>query len=198
MEACLYTSLSYPIDTSVSRGWARIFSFCRPPHPRSHHPSRKCFSTRTVFPQANRAQSYRGKAPGGSIYPSGGWVNFGERYRRGRHVAKDHQRKLRTTRGLPRPIAIRYSEGISYKPHCGEVGMRRRVGRMGPVKRRGPGQHNPVGARAPGVERTAARMEVLISTLPLTPSRDSRWKQRARRTKANPVNGEGLARHSSL
>ncbi len=39
--------------------------------------------------------------------------------------------------------------------------MRRRVGRMGPVKRRLPGQHNPVGPRAPGVERKTARMEVL-------------------------------------
>ena len=62
---------------------------------------------------------------------------------------------------LPRPMAIRHSEGISYKPQGGEAGTRRRVGRMGPVKRRGPGHYNPVGARAPGVERNAARMEVL-------------------------------------
>jgi len=56
---------------------------------------------------------------------------------------------------------FRHSEGIAYKPHCGEVGMRRRVGRMGSVKRRGPGHYNPVGARTPGVERRTARMEVL-------------------------------------
>src|SRR5487761_875929 len=41
------------------------------------------------------------------------------------------------------------------------------------------------GARAPGVERQTARTEVLISTSSLTPSRDSRWKQRARRTMTN-------------
>jgi len=82
------------------------------------------------------------------------------RGRRGRHVAKDHQRKLRTTRGLPRPGENRHSEGILYKPQGGEIGMRRRVGRMGSVKRRWPGQHNPAGARTPGVERITARMEV--------------------------------------
>ena len=74
---------------------------------------------------------------------------------------KEYQRKLRTTRGLPRQRGIRHSEGISYKPHCGEVGMRRRLGRMGPAKRRWLRQHNPAGARAPGVERKTARMEML-------------------------------------
>src|SRR3712207_8886747 len=32
--------------------------------------------------------------------------------------------------------ALPHSEGIAYKPPCGEVAMCRRVGRMGPVKRR--------------------------------------------------------------
>src|SRR3954451_22605544 len=31
--------------------------------------------------------------------------------------------------------ALPHSEGIAYKPPCGEVAMCRRVGRMGPVKR---------------------------------------------------------------
>ena len=33
----------------------------------------------------------------------------------------------------------RHSEGISYKPQGGEVGMRLRVGRMGSIKRRWTG-----------------------------------------------------------
>jgi hypothetical protein len=28
-----------------------------------------------------------------------------------------------------------HSEGISYKPQCGEIGMCPQVGRMGPIKR---------------------------------------------------------------
>ena len=42
------------------------------------------------------------------------------------------QRKLGTTRGSPR--ALPHSEGITYKPPCGEIAMCLRVGRMGPIK----------------------------------------------------------------
>jgi hypothetical protein len=48
----------------------------------------------------------------------------------------------------------------------------------------GRGQHNPAGARAPGVERLTARTEELISPSALTQSREWRWKPRARRTMA--------------
>ena len=43
--------------------------------------------------------------------------------------------------------ALPHSEGIAYKPPCGEVAMCRRVGRMGPVK---PGR---TGTAEPGPER---------------------------------------------
>ena len=36
-------------------------------------------------------------------------------------------------------IENRHSEGISYKPQCGEVEMRPQLGRMGSIKRRGTG-----------------------------------------------------------
>ena len=42
------------------------------------------------------------------------------------------QRKPGTARGSPR--RSRSSEGIAYKPPCGEIAMCPRVGRMGPIK----------------------------------------------------------------
>ena len=39
--------------------------------------------------------------------------------------ARNHSR---VASALPR------SEGIAYKPPCGEIGMRPRMGRMGPIK----------------------------------------------------------------
>ena len=42
---------------------------------------------------------------------------------------------------------------------------------MGSVKRRWPGHYNPAGARTPGVERAAARMEVLHCAPSLTQRR---------------------------
>ena len=46
---------------------------------------------------------------------------------------EDSQRKHGTTCGSPRRRKT-HSEGISYKPHCGEVEMCRQAGRMGPIK----------------------------------------------------------------
>ena len=45
--------------------------------------------------------------------------------------------------------ALPHSEGIAYKPPCGEVAMCPRVGRMGPVSEDGPGQHNPDPSEGP-------------------------------------------------
>jgi hypothetical protein len=46
-----------------------------------------------------------------------------------------------------------HSEGISYKPLSGEIGMCLRVGRMGPQVRMERDSITRSGARAPGVER---------------------------------------------
>src|SRR6267378_855593 len=73
------------------------------------------------------------------------------RGRRGRHVKKDGQRKRGTTRRSPRRSV--HSEGISYKPLSGEIGMCLRVGRMGPQLRMERDRTTRSGARAPGVER---------------------------------------------
>jgi hypothetical protein len=46
-----------------------------------------------------------------------------------------------------------HSEGISYKPHSGEMGMCPGVGRMGPQVRMDRDRRTRTGAKAPGVER---------------------------------------------
>ena len=49
--------------------------------------------------------------------------------------------------------ALPHSQGIAYKPPCGEVAMCRRVGRMGPVKARTDRDSiTRTRARAPGAE----------------------------------------------
>ena len=73
------------------------------------------------------------------------------RGRRGRHVKKEGQRKRGTTRRSPRRSV--HSEGRSYKPPSGEIGMCLRVGRMGPQVRMERDSRTRFGARAPGVER---------------------------------------------
>ncbi len=51
---------------------------------------------------------------------------------RGRHVRKEWRAKARNH---PRVAsALPHSEGIAYKPPCGEIAMCLRVGRMGPIK----------------------------------------------------------------
>jgi hypothetical protein len=45
--------------------------------------------------------------------------------------------------------ALPHSEGIAYKPPCGEVAMCLRVGRMGPVKRGRTGTAEPGPERGP-------------------------------------------------
>ena len=49
--------------------------------------------------------------------------------------------------------AVLHSEGISYKPRSGEIGMCLRVGRMGPQVRMERDSTTRSGARAAGVER---------------------------------------------
>ena len=56
---------------------------------------------------------------------------------------------------------LTHSEGISYKPPCGEVEMCPQVGRMGPISEDGPGHYNLDWSEGPwGREAEAARTEV--------------------------------------
>jgi hypothetical protein len=91
-----------------------------------------------------------------------------------------------------------HSEGIAYKPQCGEVGMCPRVGWMGPNKEDGPGHRTRTGVRAPGVKRETACTEVFISALPLTQCMDTRRTQRARRAMANQCSGKAASETPAL
>ena len=52
--------------------------------------------------------------------------------REGGMSGRNVQRKPGTTRGSPRRLP--HSEGIAYKPLCGEIAMCPQVGRMGSIK----------------------------------------------------------------
>ena len=103
------------------------------------------------------------------------------RSRRGRHVRKEGQRKRGTTRRSPRRSV--HSEGISYKPLSGEIGMCLRVGRMGPQVRMERDRTTRSGARAPGVERQRP-LERRCSSVPRPPAQNGDQTREAGSTKA--------------
>ena len=80
-----------------------------------------------------------------------------------------------------------HSEGISYKPPCGEVEMCPQVGRMGPISEDGPGHYNLDWSEGPwGRAAEAARTEVLKrAAFPRLRTGKRRGKRGARRTDAN-------------
>ena len=62
--------------------------------------------------------------------------------------------------------ALPHSEGIAYKPPCGEIAMCLRVGRMGPIKCDGPGHYNPdlsEGPRGGGVNDPPRRCAIELA-----------------------------------
>src|SRR6266853_4084565 len=99
------------------------------------------FDSRESRAAHNMAKAYVGTA---RLEPTG---FRSPRSRRGWHVRKERQRKRGTTRRSPRRSV--HSEGISYKPLSGEIGMCLRVGRMGPVKRGWTGTQEPGPERGP-------------------------------------------------
>ena len=80
-----------------------------------------------------------------------------------------------------------HSEGISYKPLCGEVEMCPQVGRMGPISEDGPGHYNLDWSEGPwGRAAEAARTEVLsVPRSPRLRTGKRRGTRGARRTDAN-------------
>jgi hypothetical protein len=75
----------------------------------------------------------------------------------------------------------------------------REWGGWGRISDDGPGQHNPDRSEGPwGRAARPARTEVFISASSLTQSRESRWQQRARRTKANQCAGKASSDSPAL
>src|SRR6202795_3486711 len=107
------------------------------------------------------------------------------RSRRGRHVRKKGQRKRGTTRRSPRRSV--HSEGISYKPLRGEIGMCLRVGRMGPIKRGWVETEELGPERGPLGESGRSRSNGGASARNVPPHRtgNRRMQRGVRRTEAN-------------
>src|SRR6202035_2674097 len=78
-------------------------------------------------------------------------------------------------------------------------GCAREWGGWGQLSEDGPGQNNPDRSEGPwGRAAEPARTEVLISASSLTQSRESRWKQRARRATANQCTGKAASEIPAL
>jgi hypothetical protein len=105
---------------------------------------------------------------------------------RGRHVVKEHQRKLGTSRGSPRHMRICTAKASGISRETVKSRCAREWGGWGRLSDDGPGQNNPDRSEGPwGRAAWSARTEVLTSTSSLTQSREYRWQRRARRTEAN-------------
>ena len=77
--------------------------------------------------------SYAWRRPVSSVKELGTGSRRAPRGRRGRHVEKEQYSE--STEPLAGRLGAPHSEGVAYKPQCGEIAMCLRVGRMGPIKR---------------------------------------------------------------
>src|SRR6516162_7708357 len=68
---------------------------------------------------------------------------------RGRHVAKDHQRKLRTSGGSPRQGGTCTAKASRISRSAAKLGCARNWGGWGRLSVDGPGQHNPDRSEGP-------------------------------------------------
>src|ERR1700692_1287703 len=119
------------------------------------------------------------------------------RSRRGRHVRKEGQRKRGTTRRSPRRSM--HSEGISYKPLSGEIGMCLRVGRMGSQVRMERDRTTRSGAKAPEVEwQRPLERRCFSAQRPPAQNGDPTRKRGARRTMANRPTRGGVEREGPV
>src|SRR4030095_8218358 len=67
----------------------------------------------------------------------------------GRHVVKEHQGKLRTSRGLPRHVNACTAKASRISRETVKSGCAREWGGWGRVSEDGPGQHNPDRSEGP-------------------------------------------------
>src|SRR5215467_9540067 len=68
---------------------------------------------------------------------------------RGRHVVKEHQRKLRTSRGSPRHVRICTAKASGISRETVKSGCAREWGGWGRISEDGPGQQNPDRSEGP-------------------------------------------------
>jgi hypothetical protein len=100
---------------------------------------------------------------------------------RGRHVAKDHQRKLRTSGGSPRHRRTCTAKASRINRSAAKSRCARNWGGWGRLSVEGPGQKNPDRSEDPwGRATTVARMAALKRTTAPTPSGDNRFESEER------------------
>src|SRR5215467_13344175 len=96
---------------------------------------------------------------------------------RGRHVAKDHQRKHRTSGGSPRQGGTCTAKASRINRRAAKPGCARNWGGWGRLSVEGPGQNNPDRSEDPwGRATTVARMAAPKRTTAPTPSGTYRLK----------------------
>ena len=108
---------------------------------------------------------------------------------RGRHVAKDHQRKLRTSGGSPRHGGTCTAKASRINRRAAKSRCARNWGGWGQLSVEGPGQNNPDRSEDPwGRATIVARMAALKRTTAPTPSGGKQvWKRGARKRDANQM-----------
>src|SRR5215472_2071027 len=108
---------------------------------------------------------------------------------RGRHVAKDHERKLRTSYGSPRHGETCTAKASRINRRAAKSRCARNWGGWGQLSVEGLGQNNPDRSEDPwGRATTVARMAALKRTTAPTPSGGKQvWKRGARRREANQL-----------
>ena len=108
---------------------------------------------------------------------------------RGRHVAKDHQQKLRTSGGSPRHRGTCTAKAFRINRRAAKSRCARQWGGWGRLSVEGPGHYNPDWSEDPwGRAAIVARMAALKRTTAPTLSGDKQfWKRGARRKEANQM-----------
>jgi len=121
------------------------------------------------------------------------------RGQRGRHAVKEHQLKLRTSRGSPRHMRICTAKAAGISRRAAKSGCAREWGGWGRLSEDGPGQNNPDRSEGPWgrAEQPLARRCFPISPS-LTQRRESRWPEGARRAMANQHAGKALSENPAL
>ena len=113
------------------------------------------------------------------------------RGRRERHAEKERAVKARNHSRVAE--ALPHSEGTPYKPHCGEVGVCLRVGRMGSIKRGWTGTLQPGPERGP-LGQSERSLEWRCSTSHSLPTQSGKGDRAYAGTKGGckPGRGKGM------
>jgi len=107
---------------------------------------------------------------------------------------KEHPGKLRTSRGLPRPMRIGTARASRINRQAAKSGCARERGGWGRLSEDGPGQHNPDRSEGPWVERLGAlARRCLTRASSRTQSREYTVKAVGTKDEGKPGCGKALS-----